>query len=542
MPFTAFRRFGPTSYSDGVSLPRGGLASSTLPSARAVSVAVHQGLEREKQTNISISLMVMQFGQFLDHDLDLTADQSRRCCDPAVLSMEAQQPEELRLCFNIDVTDDIFYQGKRTCLPFTRSDATCTESGQREQFNLITAFIDGNNVYGSDGEKARKLRTMKDGLLKTHSIGPTLPSNGQTGFAEEDNTSENLVAGDTRASEQPGLASMHSLFLLEHNRIAREYKSLDPALSDDELYNMTRRLVIAEIQNIVYSEFLPVVLGPDIMDEFNLTLPSSGTTTYNRSVDPSIYNEFATFAFRFGHSLIPNFFEPSNKPRRTVRNVFRLKDNFFKVEEFVIGFDSSGKAWQNLLLGIGASSSPVMDAKLERHITNYLFCGKNCDFTNGFGQDLAARNIQRGRDHGLPGYTKYRCDQINLSPILLSAILVSRELCGLSVPLNWEGKPEDFHQQNWDNIRSVYTNVEDIDAFTGAMSETSVPRGLVGGTIACVLGNQFQNLMKGDRFFFTHRSKGIGNEKGLPPDLRSYALNRTLTDIICDNIEGSDLE
>ena len=109
----------------------------------------------------------------------------------------------------------------------------------------------------------------------------------------------------------------------------------------------------------------------------------------------------------------------------------------------------------------------------------------------------------------------------------------------MSVPADWEEKPEDISQQNWDNIRSVYTNVEDIDAFTGAMSETQVPGGLVGATIACILGNQFKNLMDGDRFFFTHRSEGIGNEKGLPLDLRSYALNRTLTDIICDNIEGS---
>ena len=77
MPFTAFRRFGPASYYDGVSLPRGGLVSSTLPSARAVSVAVHQGLESVKEENVSISLMVMQFGQFLDHDLDLTATQAQ---------------------------------------------------------------------------------------------------------------------------------------------------------------------------------------------------------------------------------------------------------------------------------------------------------------------------------------------------------------------------------------------------------------------------------------------------------------------------------
>ena len=257
MPYTAFRRFAPASYSDGVSLPRGGLVSSSLPSARAVSVAVHQGLKTvQESSNVSISLMVMQFGQFLDHDLDLTATQSRRCCEPSVLAMEAQQPEELQLCFNIDVKNDTFYRGKRSCLPFTRSDATCTDSGQREQFNLITAFIDGNNVYGSDLGRATKLRTKKDGLMKTHTIGPTLPSNGQTGFAEEEDSSENLVAGDTRATEQPGLASMHSLFLLEHNRIAKEYKRLDPGLSDDQLYNLTRRLVIAELQNIVYSELV----------------------------------------------------------------------------------------------------------------------------------------------------------------------------------------------------------------------------------------------------------------------------------------------
>ena len=109
------------------------------------------------------------------------------------------------------------------------------------------------------------------------------------------------------------------------------------------------------------------------------------------------------------------------------------------------------------------------------------------------------------------------------------------------MPADWEEKPEDISQQNWNNIRSVYSNVEDIDAFTGAISETQLSGGLVGATVACILGNQFKNLMEGDRFFFTHHSDngGFNNEQGLPSDLRSYALNRTLTDIICDNIEDS---
>ena len=121
-------------------------------------------------------------------------------------------------------------------------------------------------------------------------------------------------------------------------------------------------------------------------------------------------------------------------------------------------------------------------------------------------------------------------------------LFLFRELCGLTVPVNWSDRPEDISQQNWDNMNSVYSDVEDIDAFTGAMSETSVPGGLVGATIACILGKQFKNLMDGDRFFFTHHQEGTDFETGLPPDLRSYALNRTLSDIICDNIEGSELE
>ena len=58
-------------YSDTESLPRGGLQFSSLPSPRAVSLAVHQELEQASNHD-DISVMVMQWGQFLDHDLSLT--------------------------------------------------------------------------------------------------------------------------------------------------------------------------------------------------------------------------------------------------------------------------------------------------------------------------------------------------------------------------------------------------------------------------------------------------------------------------------------
>ena len=74
-----------------------------------------------------------------------------------------------------------------------------------------------------------------------------------------------------------------------------------------------------------------------------------------------------------------------------------------------------------------------------------------------------------------------------------------REHCGLQVPTSWDDRPADISQSNWANMKSVYNKLEDIDAFTGAISEIPVPGGLVGPTVACILGQQFQKLMVGDR-------------------------------------------
>ena len=90
-------------------------------------------------------------------------------------------------------------------------------------------------------------------------------------------------------------------------------------------------------------------------------------------------------------------------------------------------------------------------------------------------------------------------------------------------------------------MKSVYTNVADIDVFTGAMSEKSVSGGLVGATIACVLGKQFKDLMAGDRFFFTHPGDGNSNEKGLPLDLRNRLNKMKLSNILCHNIQDKSL-
>ena len=72
---TAFIRLMPVAYKDNISLPRGGLNPSTLPSPRRVSSKVH-GVQ-ETQSKPAVSVMLMQFGQFLDHDITLTPEQGK---------------------------------------------------------------------------------------------------------------------------------------------------------------------------------------------------------------------------------------------------------------------------------------------------------------------------------------------------------------------------------------------------------------------------------------------------------------------------------
>ena len=61
----------------------------------------------------------------------------------------------------------------------------------------------------------------------------------------------------------------------------------------------------------------------------------------------------------------------------------------------------------------------------------------------------------------------------------------------------------------------------------------------MGATFACILAEQFKNLKRGDRFFFTHNEDGLRKEKGWSKNERkeTQIQSRKLSDIMCDNID-----
>lgn len=84
------------------------------------------------------------------------------------------------------------------------------------------------------------------------------------------------LAGDTRASEQPGLAALHTLLMREHNRATKILKSLNPHWTDEQLFQNGRRIVSAINQHITYNEWLPRVLGWNAINLYELNLLPEG--------------------------------------------------------------------------------------------------------------------------------------------------------------------------------------------------------------------------------------------------------------------------
>lgn len=100
---------------------------------------------------------------------------------------------------------------------------------------------------------------------------------------------------------------MHTIWLREHNRVAKNLVDLLPGRSDEFYFQQARRIVIAELQHITYTKYLPLIIGAGLAKKVNNNRNINGNLFFGpvtEADDPSIYTEFNTAAFRFGHSQI----------------------------------------------------------------------------------------------------------------------------------------------------------------------------------------------------------------------------------------------
>jgi peroxidase len=184
---------------------------------------------------------------------------------------------------------------------------------------------------------------------------------------------------------------MHTIFVREHNRIADFIKTNNPTWTDEKVFQEGRRFVSAEMQHITYNEFLPKILHNFFMTFLDLKPKALGYFGgYDTTIKPMIRNAFATAAYRFGHSLL--------KDRFTWGSSFPFLHTQFNNPDLLYPLQGIEKCTG----GLYEERSQRMDEKLTTEVTNKLF-----KTMTDLGGDLAAFNIQRGRDHGLPPYNDW---------------------------------------------------------------------------------------------------------------------------------------
>lgn len=408
--------------------------------------------------------------------------------------------------------------------------------------NQITHWLDGSNIYGSNERDMQKLRRGIHGQLKItrqrSSRHGSLPScslersSDRIGMCR--GCSSCFFAGDARANEQLNLIVLHTVWMREHNRVANKLRKLNPSWFDDKVFNEARRITIAEYQHIVYKEWLPIILGGEFMTSFGLWPLSKGySDTYRDDFDPRITNEFATAGFRFGHSLIPSTFDRVRRTSsgRSLANKLDTREMFFKPGSM----KSQAALLDDLARGLTSQEGEIWDNNFVKDITDHLFESR----AGQGGLDLVALNIQRGRDHGLPGYNAYR------------------EICGSGSgrASDWQDLEDIIPKHQVDQLKSLYKSVDDVDLFVGGFLELPHRDSILGPTFKCIVGDQFarfnyrlqfqpfrvpfkstlSRLKLGDRFFYDlNVDSNISFSEDQLQEIRKTSMAR----ILCDNVDS----
>jgi hypothetical protein len=481
-------RLSPAAYGDGIS----SLAGANRPSARAISNAVSDEGDQDILSSQHLSAMVYAWGQFIDHDMDLTPT-------GATESLSITVPKG-------DPSFDLLGTGTQV-IPTTRSifdsKTGTSTSNPRQQINTITAWLDGSMIYGSDAATAAALRTMSGGLLKT-SAGNLLPLNtglpvpgGLLNMANDSQLvpeTQLFAAGDVRANENIELTALQTLFVREHNFWAAKIAAGNSKLTDEQIYQQARSIVIGEIEAITYNQWLPAVLGPNAVSAYR---------GYNASVNPGIADEFSTAAFRFGHSLLADdieFFDNNGNP---VRDEVELAQAFFNPDLM----KQSGV--DPLLKYLSSSTASELDTKVVSSVRNFLFGPPGSG-----GLDLASLNIERGRDNGLADYNTVRV-AYHLPKVTSFAQITS------DVALQQQ-------------LKSLYGSVNNIDLWVGALAENHLPGASVGPTLKVIISDQFQRLRDGDRLWYERDFAGTR--------MLDQIQHTTLADIIERNSTITNLQ
>ncbi|MBY0381690.1 MAG: calcium-binding protein [Xanthobacteraceae bacterium] len=348
------------------------------------------------------------------------------------------------------------------------------------------------------------------------------------------NLLDHYVAGDGRANENIALTSIHTIWARNHNFHVNGLIEAGFVGTSEELFQAAKLINETEYQRVVFTEFADHLLGGIKGDG------EHGFDEYHPEVDARISHEFATAAYRFGHSLINQtmtvldaqghptsvalfdaFLNPTNDT-----SAFPVDPSAFYTPK--PGYEQLGI---NGILGGGVTqAAEEVDVNIVDAVRNDLV---------RISADVFAFDVAREWDVGIGSMNQIRGD------LMASTDPYVHEAVGFAGDLTPYASWEDFQARNnlsdavINQFRQAYPDlvlaaediaafqainpgielgganhdtvkgIDRVDLFVGGLAESHINGGVVGQTFWVILHEQLDRLQEGDRLYYLDRVENL---------------------------------
>jgi heme peroxidase len=361
--------------------------------------------------------------------------------------------------------------------------------------NLNSHWWDSSQVYGCDAQIAKRLRTGLGGKLRIEPTG-LLPVDPETGIHFSGFTDNWWI----------GLAMLHTLFTLEHNHLCDLLAHQHPAWTDDQLYGKAKLINSALMAKIHTVEWTPAILphpiiklgmqtnwsgltGEDLQDALHFLDDKEllggivGSRADHHTAPYSLTEEFVA-VYRM-HPLMPD--EIGFHSLTTGRPLEKLQLND------VAGMRTPAVAERITMPDLYYSFGICHPGAVTLH--NYPRFLQNLTRDDGVRIDLAAVDILRDRERGVPRYNQFR-ELLHKGPVKSFDELTDNPL--------WRKQ-----------IKEVYGDIENVDLMTGLYAEP-LPEGFgFSDTAFRIFILMASRRLKSDRFFTDDWRPEIYTELGI---------------------------
>ncbi|CAG8542427.1 14892_t:CDS:10, partial [Acaulospora morrowiae] len=422
----------------------------------------------------STSHFITFFGQFVSFDL---------------VSSKANSPNSSFTYVYMPADDssydnnNILGQTGKTFLPANRSDLNNGTNPQYSGYNLVTPFLDLNNIYGSSQSQLMPLRENVTGKLK-------VSTTDGFSYPPKDDNGAYVWGAVSKRSPSIFTLAIQTIWIREHNRLCEQLHTQHPEWSDEDLFQEAKRWNIAFYQKVVTEEYLGIILGH----------PLPAYKSYNKDIKPGIDTFFATVAFRYGHSELSNNYLIQNEVPEIVATVpFKQLNKSDLLTTFGV---------ETILRSMALQRQEEVDIFLASATKNAISPEPNT-------YDLAAFDIVRSRDRGIPLYN------------------VVRQSFGIPKANSFADITSNSLIQS--NLAKIYSSVDQVESWVGVLSEDHLDGSNFGRTLSASFEAQFSNVRDTDIFWWE-------NPKSPTPFSdadKAILRNTTFRDIIMRNINSS---